>query len=53
MLRTAIEESLAAGPREQVLQLYLSLVEPLFCLPVRSEELARVQVCVQGVEEGR
>ena len=44
ILRTAIEEGMSSGPREQVLSLYLSVVEPFFCLPVRSEELAKIKV---------
>ena len=35
VLRTAIDESLGVGHREMVLELYLSLVEPFFGLPVR------------------
>ena len=44
ILRTAIDEGMSSGLREKVLNLYLSVVEPFFSLPVRSEELAKVKV---------
>ncbi len=50
MLRTGVEEALGAGPREQVLQLYLSQVEAFFRLPPRSEALARLQVSAKCCE---
>ena len=48
ILRTAIEEGMSSGPREKVLQLYLTVVEAFFCLPVRSEELAKIKVRARG-----
>ena len=50
ILRTAIDEGMSSGLREQVLTLYLSVVEPFFSLPVRTEELAKVKVRPQGDE---
>mmetsp|Transcript_36011 Transcript_36011/g.80148 ORF Transcript_36011/g.80148 Transcript_36011/m.80148 type:complete len:1160 (+) Transcript_36011:163-3642(+) len=44
IMRVAIQEALASGPREQVMELYLSNVEPFFGLPERADELAKLKV---------
>ncbi|GAX77506.1 hypothetical protein CEUSTIGMA_g4950.t1 [Chlamydomonas eustigma] len=43
VLRTAIEESVGPGTREQVLHLYLTFVEPFFNLPIRNDEISKIK----------
>lgn len=48
ILRTAMNEGMSSGPRDQVLSLYLTTIEPFFCLPERTEELSKIKVRPQG-----
>ena len=52
ILRTAMNEGMSSGPRDQVLSLYLTTIEPFFCLPGRAEELAKIKVRLLGRGDG-
>ncbi|GIL73116.1 hypothetical protein Vretimale_4724 [Volvox reticuliferus] len=51
ILRTAVDESLGGGHREQVLELYLGLLEPFFGQEVRQAELEVLRSAVAESED--
>ncbi|GFR40981.1 hypothetical protein Agub_g1646 [Astrephomene gubernaculifera] len=51
ILRTAVDETLGSGHREQVLELYLGLLEPFFGQEVRQAELEAVRAAVAESED--
>ncbi|KAG1680591.1 hypothetical protein FOA52_015039 [Chlamydomonas sp. UWO 241] len=53
VLRTVVEELRGASPREQLLELYLDMVENLFCMPHRTEELAAIKAAAKDGTLGK
>ncbi|KAG2448373.1 hypothetical protein HYH02_006955 [Chlamydomonas schloesseri] len=51
ILRTAVDESLGSGTREQVLELYLDLLEPFFGLEPRAADLEAVRLAAAELSE--
>lgn len=51
ILRTAVDESLSSGTREQVLELYLDMLEPFFGLEPRAAELEAVRLAAAELSE--